>query len=233
MAHISVIDDLFFLRNVSVDTESSAGLQTNETWLVCDSTAVHLHFYTTSSVHSFLSSRSSSSSARTNHWSSASQTLPLPFSRFYLLSFTSVFLLLHPPVFLPFFHIICLNHVINPYIFYSFIYLLHWPFAPLPMPVSVWVLCQPLCQDRSPATPASGGTERETGRAHCYCWTGVVLQLGNTVTWNYMNSFEVVASYDWQVWVCSFWTPMDLIDGGRVTRKSHSCEIINLKAQSA
>lgn len=76
-----------------------------------------------------------------------------------------------------FFSVLCFIHIINTS-FYSFIYLLHWPFAPLPIPVSVWVLCQPLCQDRSPATPASGGTERETGRAHCHCCTGVVLQLG-------------------------------------------------------
>lgn len=62
------------------------------------------------------------------------------------------------------------------YFLLLFIHLLHWPFAP--MPVSVWVLCQPLCQDRSPSTPASGGREGETGRAHCHCWTGVVLQLG-------------------------------------------------------
>lgn len=123
-------------------------------------------------------------------------------------------LLLHP-VFL---HFLCLIHIINPsfYIFYPFIYLLHWPFAPLPMPVSVWVLCQPLCQDRSPATPASGGTERETGRAHCHCWTGVVLQLGYTLSNHMTNTLPLMADLehraaflhlDWTVWEVKHRTP--------------------------
>lgn len=91
-----------------------------------------------------------------------------PLNLFFHVSFFYLF----PIMFFVLIHI--MNHSF--YIFYSFIYILHWPFAPLPIPVSVWVLCQPLCQDRSPATPASGGTERETGRAHCHCCTGVVLQ---------------------------------------------------------
>lgn len=61
-----------------------------------------------------------------------------------------------------------------PFPHYCLLYLLHWPFTPLP--VSVWVLCQALCQDRSPTTAATGGAEGETGRAHCHCWTGVILQ---------------------------------------------------------
>lgn len=57
------------------------------------------------------------------------------------------------------------------------------------MPVSVWVLCQPLCQDRSPSTPASGGTEGETGRAHCHYWTGVVLQQ------RYSFKYEIISNH--------------------------------------
>lgn len=149
-----------------------------------DYTAVRLPFYTSSPQNLHLSHRCSS--VLYTHWDTWSPMLFLPFSWFYSLSssfvFPSCFFILYLMTSCLHF-LLCSIHIINPsfYIFYPFIYLLHWPFDPLPMPVSVWVLCQPLCQDRSPATPASGGTERETGRAHCHCWTGVVLQLGYTL----------------------------------------------------
>lgn len=169
---------------------------TTEMWTMFDYTAIHLPFYTTSSPQNLFSSHCCASSVLYTRWRSSSPILAV------LLICVSL-LLLHP-VFLDLlpsfssYHILCSIHIINPslYIFYSFIYLLHWPFAPLPMPVSVWVLCQPLCQDRSPATPASGGTERETGRAHCRCWTGVVLQRGYTLIQNDTKSYdEHTASY--------------------------------------
>lgn len=152
--------------------------------MIFDCTAIHLPFYTTSIPQNLLSTNCCSSSVLYTRWDSSSPMLLMPFFLILLavLLLCVSFLLRHPvfldllPSFSSYF-VLCLILIINPsfYIFYSFIYLLHWPFAPLPMPVSVWVLCQPLCQDRSPATPASRGTERETGRAHCHCWTGVVL----------------------------------------------------------
>lgn len=96
-----------------------------------------------------------------------------------ILHCVSSFFGLWPPTFI-FFLFSCLFEPQNKppfYIFYSFIY----AFAPLPMPVSVWVLCQPLCQDRSPATQTSGQTEGQTGRAHCHCRTGGTAAGGRSI----------------------------------------------------
>ncbi len=164
------------------------------TWTMFDFTAIRLSFYTTSCPQNLLSSHSVLS-----HQLGFFINFPSVFflSLLAVLLLCVFFLLLilvfldHLPLFSSY-YILCLIHIINPslYIFYSFIYILHWPLAPLPMPVSVWVLCQPLCQDRGPATPASGGTERETGRAHCHCWTGVVLQLGKNAIQNNIKLYD-------------------------------------------
>lgn len=151
------------VSNVSVDViPCSTKLCTTEIQTISDNAALRLPFYTTFSLSRHTAVPPLSSPLILDACCPPASSSP----RF--LAF--IFFLL----------ILCQINIMNPsfYNFYSFIYLLHWPFAPLPMPVSVWVLCQPLCQDRSPSTPASGGTEGETGRAHCHYWTGVVLPQG-------------------------------------------------------
>lgn len=151
---------------------------TAEMWTMFDYTALRLPFYTTSSPQNLLLSHCCASFVLYTHWDSSNSSwlfflLPLAV----LLSFSFLLFLDLSSSFSTY---SLFNPHNKPFLLYFLLLYLSpsLAFAPLPMPVSVWVLCQPLCQDRSPATPASGGTERETGRAHCHCWTGVVLQLG-------------------------------------------------------
>lgn len=212
-------------------------------WTMFDYTALRLPFYTTSSPQNLLLSKLLCFLCPLyplGLFNATPAFTLLPLTVLLCVSF-----LLFQPVFLDLlpsfspYYIFCLTHIINPsfYIFYSFIYLLHWPFAPLPMPVSVWVLCQPLCQDRGPATPASGGTERETGRAHSRCWTGVVLQLGcnllHKTVLNYMMTF-CFWSQTWRIeqflhfsWTCTVWFGLT---SEKIKHCTPCCQTTNLQA---